>query len=133
MKSLNKKEFIAGIIVFLVVLIGGGFFLGEGSLIYRMLVGMGLGYALSRAMFGFAGSANRAYNGGSTKLLRTLMFMFFMSSVITAALLFAGGAENFGLWVNQINLGLVVGGLMFGIGMAFCMCCACLLYTSRCV
>lgn len=124
MKSLNKKEFIAGIIVFLVVLIGGGFFLGEGSLIYRMLVGMGLGYALSRAMFGFAGSANRAYNGGSTKLLRTLMFMFFMSSVITAALLFAGGAENFGLWVNQINLGLVVGGLMFGIGMAFCMCCA---------
>ena len=124
MGKINRKEFTAGIIVMVVVLIAGGAFLKDSSLFYRMLVGLGLGYALARAMFGFAGSANRAYNAGSTKLLRALTMMFFMSAVVTAALCFAGGSENYGLWINQINLGLVLGGLMFGIGMAFCMCCA---------
>ena len=124
MGKINRKEFTAGIIVLVVVLIAGGAFLKDSSLFYRMLVGLGLGYALARAMFGFAGSANRAYNAGSTKLLRALTMMFFMSAVVTAALCFAGGSENYGLWINQINLGLVLGGLMFGIGMAFCMCCA---------
>lgn len=124
MRSINKREFTAGAIVLLVVLIGGSSLLGESALIYRMLVGLGLGYALTRALFGFAGSANRAYNGGSTKLLRALMLMFFLTSLMTGAVLFAGGAESYGLWINQINLGLIVGGLMFGVGMAFCMCCA---------
>lgn len=124
MKKINKTEFIIGIIILAAVLLAGAAFLKGSSLFYRMLVGLGLGYALTRAMFGFAGSANRAYNGGSTKLLRTLTFMFFMSAVITAALCFTGGAENYGLWINQINLGLIVGGVLFGVGMAFCMCCA---------
>ncbi len=124
MRSINKREFTAGVIVLLAALIGGGALLGESALIYRMLVGMGLGYTLTRALFGFAGSANRAYNGGSTKLLRALMLMFFLTSLMTGVILFAGGAENYGLWINQINLGLVIGGLLFGIGMAFCMCCA---------
>lgn len=124
MNKINKTEFIAGIVVLVAVLLAGAAFLKDSSLFYRMLVGLGLGYALTRALFGFAGSANRAYNAGSTKLLRTLTFMFFMSAVITAALCFTGGAENYGLWINQINLGLILGGVMFGTGMAFCMCCA---------
>jgi len=124
MKKINKPEFIAGVAILVVLLLGGGAFLQDGALYYRMLVGLGLGYTLTRALFGFAGSANRTYNGGSTKLLRTLCLMFFLSAVIVAALCYIGGAENYGLWINQINLGLVVGGLMFGIGMAFSMCCA---------
>lgn len=124
MKKINKPEFIAGVILLVILLVGGGLFLQDSALYYRLLVGLGLGYTLTRALFGFAGSANRAYNGGSTKLLRSLTLMFFLSAVIVAALCFIGGAENYGLWINQINLGLVVGGLLFGIGMAFCMCCA---------
>lgn len=124
MNKINKSEMIAGAAILVVLLLGGGFFLKDSALYYRMLVGLGLGYTLTRALFGFAGSANRAYNGGSTKLLRTLCLMFFLSAVVVAALCFAGGAENYGLWINQINLGLVVGGLLFGIGMAFSMCCA---------
>lgn len=124
MKKINKTEFIAGVVVLVIVLLAGAAFLKDSSLFYRMVVGLGLGYALTRALFGFAGSANRAYNAGSTKLLRTLVFMFFMSAVITTALCFTGGAENYGLWINQINLGLILGGVMFGVGMAFCMCCA---------
>lgn len=124
MNKLNKPEFIAGAAILVALLLGGGLFLGDTALYYRMLVGLGLGYTLTRALFGFAGSANRAYNGGSTKLLRALCLMFFLSAVVVAALCFTGGAENYGLWVNQINLGLIVGGLLFGIGMAFSMCCA---------
>ncbi len=124
MKKLNKGEFMAGVIVLVALLVGGRLFLKDGSLYYRMLVGLGLGYTLTRSRFGFAGSANRAYNGGSTKLLRSLCLMFFLSAVIVAALCFVGGAERYSLWINQINLGLMAGGILFGIGMAFCTCCA---------
>lgn len=124
MNKLNKTEFAAGVALLAVILLFGATFLKTSALFYRMLVGLGLGYTLARALFGFAGSANRAYNAGSTQLLRTLTMMFFMTAVITAALCYSGGAENYGLWINQINLGLVIGGLMFGVGMAFCMCCA---------
>lgn len=124
MKTINKPQFFAGVIVLVITLILGGTLLGSNMLFFRMLVGLGLGYALMRSAMGFAGSANRAYNAGSTKLLRTLMFLFFLSAVVCAALTFIGGATNYGLWVNQINLGLLVGGVMFGTGMAFCMCCA---------
>ena len=124
MKQFDKTQFTIGVVVLFAILFIGTTFLKSGDLIFRMLVGLGLGYALMRSAFGFAGSANRAYNTGSTKLLRTMMFMMFLTVIPVAAILYIGGAENYGLWVNQINLGLIVGGLLFGIGMAFSMCCA---------
>ena len=124
MKRIDKTQFFAGAAVLVITLALGIGFLGSNMLLFRMLIGLGLGYALMRAALGFAGSANRTYNTGSTKLVRTLMFLFFISAVLSAALTFIGGADTYGLWVNQINLGLLVGGLMFGVGMAFCMCCA---------
>ncbi|MGO5029595.1 YeeE/YedE family protein [Candidatus Agathobaculum pullicola] len=122
--TIHKPQFFAGVVVLVATLLLGATFLGSEMLFFRMLVGLGLGYALMRSAMGFAGSANRAYNTGSTKLLRTLMFLFFISAVISGALTFVSGADAYGLWINQINLGLLLGGLMFGTGMAFCMCCA---------
>lgn len=58
MKKINKPEFIAGAAVLVILLLGGGAFLQDGALYFRMLVGLGLGYTLARALFGFAGSAN---------------------------------------------------------------------------
>lgn len=124
MKKFDKTQFIIGVIVLAVILFAGTQYLSSPDLIFRMLVGLGLGYALMRAAFGFAGSANRTYNAGSTKLLRTMMFMMFFTVIPVAAILYIGGAENYGLWINQINFGLLLGGLTFGIGMAFSMCCA---------
>ncbi|NCC78448.1 MAG: YeeE/YedE family protein [Clostridia bacterium] len=121
---MNKGERILGFIAIILLLVLGKTQLASDMLFFRLVVGAGLGYALSRAYTGFAGSVNRACRTGSTKLMRTLMFLFFISSVVTAALLFKGDVTTFGLWINPINLGLILGGLLFGFGMSFSSCCA---------
>jgi len=93
-------------------------------LFFRLLVGVGLGYALTRAYTGFAGSVNRAFNTGSTKLMRTLMFLFFISSLLTTAFLFKADPASYDLWINPINFGLILGAILFGFGMSFSSCCA---------
>lgn len=91
----------------------------------RLLVGLGFGYVLMRAYTGFAGSVNRAFRGGSTKLMRSMALMFFVSAVLFVALMyFNGDPESYKLSVKAINLGLVLGALLFGFGMALCSCCA---------
>ena len=121
---MKKRETILGFIAIILLLALGKTQLASDMLFFRLVIGAGLGYSLSRAYTGFAGSVNRAYKTGSTKLMRTLMFMFFISSVVTAALLFKGDLTTFGLWINPINLGLILGGLLFGFGMSFSSCCA---------
>lgn len=121
---MNKIEKILGFIAITLLLVLGKTQLTSDMLFFRLVIGAGLGYALSRAYTGFAGSVNRAYRTGSTKLMRTLMFMFFISSVFTAALLFKGDVTTFGLWINPINLGLILGALLFGFGMSLSSCCA---------
>ncbi|WP_026895817.1 YeeE/YedE family protein [Clostridiisalibacter paucivorans] len=121
---MNKLENILGFIGILLVLIFGKMFLKTDMLFFRLLVGLGLGYTLTRAYTGFAGSVNRAYNTGSTKLARTMMFMFFITALLNAAFLFKGDPSSYGLWINPINLGLMLGALLFGFGMSFSACCA---------
>lgn len=118
-------EKVLGFVLLIVVLVLGANKLASGMLFFRLLAGLGLGYTLSRAYLGFAGSVNRAYNTGSTKLMRTLMFLFVGTAAGVAALLmFRDPAADFGLWINPINVGLLLGGLMFGFGMSFTTCCA---------
>lgn len=120
---MRKSEKIFGFIFLAIILFFGKNVLATDLLFFRLLVGMGLGYALTRGAGGFAGSINRAYNSGSTKLLRALMFLFFITAVLTAAFI-QKDPSSFGLWVNPINLGLILGGILFGFGMSFSACCA---------
>lgn len=120
---MKKIQYILGFILLIALIYIGATQLASPMLFYRMLFGLGLGYALTRSAMGFAGSVNRAYKFGSTKLMRVLMYMFTVSAIVTGGLLFHG-TEGFDLWVNPINLGLVLGGLLFGVGMAFASCCA---------
>jgi uncharacterized membrane protein YedE/YeeE len=122
-EKMKKTEQILGFIALIVILILGKTFL-KPDMLFRLVIGMGLGYALTRAYTGFAGSVNRAFKTGSAKLMRTLMFMFFISSLLVTAFLFKADPTTYGLWVNPINLGLLLGGLLFGFGMAFSSCCA---------
>lgn len=56
--------------------------------------------------------------------MRTLMGMFTATALISIAFLYNVDPSTYGLWVNPINLGLILGGIMFGFGMTFSMCCA---------
>ena len=121
---MKKTETILGFIGILLVLILGNTLLKTDILFFRLLIGAGLGYTLARAYTGFAGSVNRAYRTGSTKLMRTLMFMFFITAIITTAFLFNLDPTNYNLWINPINMGLILGGFFFGFGMSLSVCCA---------
>ncbi len=121
---MKKTEYITGFIVILLVLILGKTLLATDILFFRLLIGLGLGYTLARAYTGFAGSVNRAYRTGSSKLMRTLMFMFFITALASTAFLFKSDPLNYNLWINPINMGLIVGGLLFGFGMSISVCCA---------
>ncbi|NLM06953.1 MAG: YeeE/YedE family protein [Tissierellia bacterium] len=122
---MKKTENIIGFILLALIIVLGGIFIENKMTYFRLLVGTGFGYALMRSYAGFAGSVNRAYTTGSTSLMRNMMFLFVISSIMTAALLY--GAEDptvYKLYVNPINVGLVFGAFLFGIGMSFSMCCA---------
>jgi len=121
---MKKLENILGFIIIILVLVLGKSQLQSEILFFRLVIGAGLGYALTRGFAGFAGSVNRAINTGSTKLMRTLMFLFFISAVLTAGLLFGKDPTTFGLWIRPINMGVIVGGIFFGFGMTFSACCA---------
>lgn len=122
--NMKKKEPIIGGIGIVLILVLGKTLLASDMLFFRLLIGVGFGYTLTRSYAGFAGSVNRAFHSGSTKLMRALMGLFFISALLTIAFLFKSEAESYGLWVNPINLGLIVGGILFGFGMAFSSCCA---------
>jgi uncharacterized membrane protein YedE/YeeE len=121
---MKKLENILGFIIIILALVVGKSQLQTEMLFFRLIIGIGLGYALTRGFAGFAGSVNRALNTGSTKLMRMLMFMFFISAVLTAGLLFGKDPTTFGLWIRPINFGVILGGIFFGFGMTFSVCCA---------
>jgi len=120
---MNVKEHLSGFALLGLVLVLGAVAL-ESAIFFRLLIGLGLGYALTRASLGFAGSVNRAYRAGSTRLMRALMLMFVATAIASTAFLYKQDPTQMGLWVNPINAGLILGGLMFGFGMSFAGCCA---------
>jgi len=121
---MKKIEYLLGLIAILLVVVGAKFWLETDILFFRLLVGGGLGYALARAYTGFAGSVNRAYRTGSAKLMRVMMFLFFFTALITTAFLFGNDPTSYNIWIKPINLGLMLGGFLFGFGMSLSVCCA---------
>lgn len=121
---MNKNQALAATAISLITIVLGGLLLQDSSLFLRLLFGLSLGFALTKGSIGFAGSVNRAYRRGSTQLLQTLMFMFVVTAILNAGLLLNAQAGDYNLWINPINIGLLVGGLMFGMGMSLSSCCA---------
>lgn len=123
--NLSKIEVALGFIGIFIILVFGKALLKTDMLFFRLVIGTALGYTLTRAYTGFAGSVNRAYNTGSTKLMRTLMLMFFITALSTTAFLISSeDMAMYSLSINPINLGLILGGILFGFGMSFSSCCA---------
>src|SRR6056297_1645470 len=121
---MKKTENILGFIGILLILFLGNTLLKTDVLFFKLLAGAGLGYSLARAYTGFAGSVNRAYRTGSTKLMRTMIFMFFMTALLVTTFIFNSDPASYNLWIKPINMGLILGGLFFGFGMSLSVCCA---------
>lgn len=121
----HKIEFGVGIAVILAMVLFGTLYYGDKSMQFlaRMFVGGSIGYALARASFGFAGTVNRAYNSGSTKLYRAVAALFLMGGLVTF-LFILGGFDTASLSRNSLNWGLLIGATLFGFGMSMTICCA---------
>ncbi|OQX30143.1 MAG: hypothetical protein B0D92_00030 [Spirochaeta sp. LUC14_002_19_P3] len=88
------------------------------------IAGYLMGYALARGYYGFAGSVNRAYRMKSFRLMQSMLELFIFCAILMAVFFFVrGGYDGFKLKVYPLNLGAVIGGLLFGIGMAMASCC----------
>ncbi len=120
----KSTEYILGFALLVMILIIGKISLSSSILLFRLIAGLGLGYALTRSLFGFAGGVNRSYRAGSTKLMRTLMMLFVGTAMVSACFFIGQDVKQYDLWINPINLGLILGGIIFGFGMAFSSCCA---------
>ncbi|CAI6145196.1 MAG: hypothetical protein SPLUMA1_SPLUMAMAG1_01839 [uncultured Sulfurimonas sp.] len=92
-------------------------------ILVRFLIGLAFGFALVRASIGFAGSVNKLYRVKSSKTTKTILYIFILTSVFTAFII-SGEESAYKLSIYPINLGLMLGGLMFGFGMAMSSCCA---------
>ena len=56
--------------------------------------------------------------------MRMLMILFVGTAIVSVCFFIGQDPTEYDLWVNPINLGLILGGLLFGFGMAFSSCCA---------
>jgi len=120
---MNRKEHLFGLIALAVLIVTSWFYFKDDMLFYRLLIGLGFGYALARASMGFAGSVNRLSRTGSSTLASALLVLFVVTAVFTAFSIY-GNESAFKLNIYPINVALLMGGFMFGFGMTFTSCCA---------
>ena len=130
MEKKNKSivEIVLGFALLFGALALGNAKLESPMLVFRLAMGIALGYTFARAYTGFAGSVNRAYRTGSTKLMRAMAMMFFVTAIgVTGLIVFNVQTPNpetgdlmsaYAAGVKPINLGLLVGGIFFGFGMS---------------
>ena len=118
-----KTQSIIGFILLALVIMYGYTTLVNSGLFFRLIIGLGFGYALVRASIGFAGGVNKLTRNGSSTLVKALMGMFILTALLNTSLLY-NGTDPYNLGIFPINAGLIIGGLMFGFGMALSSCCA---------
>lgn len=128
----NKLQPIVGIGLLLLLLIFS-VILGKTSpkLPLFLITGVALGYILTRSRYGFAGGIKRIYITGEGSLSKALIIMFALSMLLAAIIHWnaasAGALPSFRAngssvipgtsSVHFANIGTVLGGFLFGIGM----------------
>lgn len=128
-RTLKTQIVVAVAIIILMVL--WGFSMPAKSAWY-LVSGLLIGYILTRSRFGFAGGVKRPYMTGDTRLNEALFFMFVITAVVVAVIQWKaadGGAVlasqvTEGLKaipgtdsVKPLDIGVIVGGILFGGGM----------------
>ncbi|MGV8905619.1 MAG: YeeE/YedE family protein [Acetobacterium sp.] len=121
-ESKVKIQPLIGLGLFLIILIFG--FLKSSvdpSLPLFLITGVALGYILTRPRFGFAGGIKRQYITGDGSLGKALLVMFAIAMALAAVIQFTAamnGAPIPGLSsVKFLNISILLGGFIFGMGM----------------
>lgn len=129
--SQKLKTQIAVAVVIIALMIFWGFSMPAKSAWY-LVSGLLIGYILTRSRFGFAGGVKRPYMTGDTALNEALFFMFTITAVVVAVIQWnaaSGGAVVSFLAkegdkvipgsqsVRPFDIGVIVGGFLFGGGM----------------
>ena len=120
MKNIQNK---LGYTLLALVITIGYFNLTNSGLFFRLLMGLSFGYTLVWAGMGFAGGVNKLTRLGSAQLAKALMLMFVLTAILNTTILY-NNVNDYNLGIFPINAGLIIGGLMFGFGMALSSCCA---------
>ena len=119
MKDPPKTLIVGGVIVGLLLL---AYLLATQPISQSLLLGIGLllGYTLFHARFGFTGAFQRMMSVGNGQAMRAHMLMLAVAVTLFAPIL-AYGVTFFGGPVtgnvSPVGVSLVVGAIMFGIGM----------------
>ncbi|MDK2904162.1 MAG: uncharacterized protein PWR12_238, partial [Eubacteriaceae bacterium] len=86
-----------------------------------LMTGVALGYILTRSRYGFAGGFKRIYVTGEGSLSKALLVMFAISMFLAAGLQWSAvqmGIDPPGLSsLKFLNISILLGGFLFGIGM----------------
>ncbi len=131
----NKTQPIIGIVL-AIALIGFSVYLNsiEAKLVMQLFAGLMMGYVLSRGRFGFAGGVKRVMVRGEGTLTKALLVMAAVTLIVTFGIQWKAaqggaipaflakegqaiipGTQN----VSFANIGTVLGGFFFGMGMIF--------------
>ena len=133
-KNWNVKQILIGIIGLVLLGVFGSFLANLNIMLTMYLVtGLLFGYILTRARFGFAGGVKKIYMTGEGSLSKALLIMFAVTIVAMAgvhwgAVVLDGGsmaavpekgdaALPAAGSVKPLNLAVIIGGFLFGMGM----------------
>lgn len=126
-----KKSQIPYAILVTILIIAFGFYLGSGSnrLPVLWIFGISFGYILQRSRFCFTAGFRDPFITGSTSVTRAILVALGLASVGITGIKYApvmNGAEtNLNMvGVSPIGIPLVIGAIMFGIGMVIAGGCA---------
>ncbi|AFA49007.1 YeeE/YedE family protein [Acetobacterium woodii] len=118
----HKVQPLIGLGVLLIVVIFGAFKSTiDQNLGLYLVTGLALGYILTRSRFGFAGGIKRIYVTGERSLSSALLVMFAIAMILAAGIQWSATVSGLpvpGLsFVKFLNISVLIGGFIFGMGM----------------
>ncbi|MBW3084875.1 hypothetical protein KEM60_01064 [Austwickia sp. TVS 96-490-7B] len=128
----RRHQPVIAVVIIAAMLLAGLLAKKPEIFVLSMGTGLILGYILTRSRFGFAGGIKRIYVTGEGSLSKALLLTFGLASAVTAGLHWAAAHRGAVVsWtaakgqsvipgteaVAETNLPLIIGGVIFGVGM----------------
>ncbi len=124
MSNKQKTQALIGLILLVAISIWT-IAIGKPKLQIYMITGLLIGYALTRSRFGYAGGVKRIYMTGDSELNNALYVMFVITAFAIAGIHYMAVTNGMDIDkamkiyanVKPLDLGVLLGGFLFGYGM----------------